>query len=151
MIIDTVKGDILTLFKQGKGHIIHGCNCFHTMGAGVAGQLAKEFPGILTVDKSTGYGDMDKLGKFSVWINRIGMNYMMVLNLYTQYKPGPNASYDAIEEGFKRINDNFPNMQLPFMIPMIGCGIGGLTWGNVSEIINRVTPDLDLIYVEYDG
>ncbi len=32
MIIDTVKGDLIALFKQGNGHLIHGCNCFHTYG-----------------------------------------------------------------------------------------------------------------------
>ena len=44
MIIGTVKGDLISIFKSGAGHLIHGCNCFHTMGAGIARQIVREFP-----------------------------------------------------------------------------------------------------------
>lgn len=42
MIVKYIKGDIVALFTEGK-NIAHGCNCFHTMKAGVAGQLTKAF------------------------------------------------------------------------------------------------------------
>ena len=39
-----VEGDLITLAKEGKFDVItHGCNCFCTMGAGIAPQMAKEF------------------------------------------------------------------------------------------------------------
>lgn len=53
MIIGTVKGDLISIFKSGAGHLIHGCNCFHTMGAGIARQIAQEFPQALETDKMT--------------------------------------------------------------------------------------------------
>lgn len=40
MIVNYIKGDIVALFLEGN-IIAHGCNCFHTMGSGVAGQLAR--------------------------------------------------------------------------------------------------------------
>lgn len=149
MIIDIVQGDIITLFKTGKRNLIHGCNCFHTMGAGVAGYIAKEFPQSLEMDKNTEYGDYDKLGTFSTWTHRVGNCIMLGINLYTQYHPGPDARYPVIRDGFARLNETFAGFRRPFLVPKIGCGIGGLTWEKVSAIINDVTPDMDLICVEY--
>ena len=40
-----VKGDLLQMGKDGTFDIIlHGCNCFNTMGAGIAAQIATKFP-----------------------------------------------------------------------------------------------------------
>lgn len=66
MIIGTVRGDLISIFKSGAGHLIHGCNCFHTMGAGIARQIVREFPQALETDKMTAYGDPDKLGTLSL-------------------------------------------------------------------------------------
>lgn len=64
MIVKYIKGDIVALFLQGN-IIAHGCNCFHTMGSGVAGQLARAYPKILEIDKTTTeYGSRDKLGRY---------------------------------------------------------------------------------------
>jgi len=39
-----IEGDLIKLAKQGKFDVItHGCNCFCTMGAGIAPQMAKAF------------------------------------------------------------------------------------------------------------
>ena len=39
-----IQGDLIRLAKQGTFDVItHGCNCFCTMGAGIAPQMAKEF------------------------------------------------------------------------------------------------------------
>ena len=150
MIIDTVKGDLIALFKQGKGHLIHGCNCFHTMGGGIAAKIAKEFPQALAIDKKTIRGDAGKLGGFNVWHHKVNGYNWMGINLYTQYHPGPNAEYSAIIRGFEQLNSAFEGTVKPFYIPKIGCGIGGLEWECVEEIINIATPDINIVVVEYD-
>lgn len=39
-----IKGDLIELAKQGMFDVIaHGCNCFCTMGAGIAPQMARAF------------------------------------------------------------------------------------------------------------
>lgn len=44
MKFETIKGDLIELAKQGKFDVItHGCNCFCTMGAGIAVPMSKEF------------------------------------------------------------------------------------------------------------
>ena len=50
----TVKGDLLAMGKDGTFDIIlHGCNCFNVMGAGIAAQIAAQFPDAKLADDET--------------------------------------------------------------------------------------------------
>lgn len=69
--------------------------------------------------------------------------------LLIQFYPGPNAEYFSIMKGFERVNEVFKGMSLPFYIPKIGCGIGGLKWEHVEDVINLATTDIDVVVVEY--
>ena len=58
-----IKADILSNIDPNRLTIIlHGCNCFHTMGAGIAKYLANKFPEVLKADQTTIKGDTGKLG-----------------------------------------------------------------------------------------
>lgn len=40
-----IQGDLIALDMAGKFDVIvHGCNCFHAMGAGIAKTIATAFP-----------------------------------------------------------------------------------------------------------
>lgn len=149
MIINVVKGDLIALFKEGKGHLIHGCNCFHSMNAGIARTIAINFPESIKVDNETLYGDSDKLGSYSLWFNKVKGKLFYGINLYTQYNLGADAKYSIIRSGFANLNEQFKNESIPFMIPKIGCGIGGLSWEHVYNIIDEETPDIKIIVIEY--
>ena len=44
MIFQYVETNILNAFEHGDfDAIVQGCNCFHTMGAGLAGQIFTRF------------------------------------------------------------------------------------------------------------
>jgi O-acetyl-ADP-ribose deacetylase (regulator of RNase III) len=52
-----VKGDLIKLAKEGAFDlIIHGCNCFGTMGAGIARTIKSQFPVAYTADLDTKKG-----------------------------------------------------------------------------------------------
>ena len=133
-MIHMIRGDILTdINPNQKTLIMHGCNCFHTMGAGIAKYLKQKFPVILQIDKATGYGDKGKLGTFSTAV--ISEN-LRVLNCYTQYdyrrvKSRANVDYIAIEECFKEIKRLYdPTWEI--RMPKIGCGLAGGDWNTVG-------------------
>ena len=67
-MIDIAKADILSFldpFHQ-KTLVLHGANCFHTMGSGIAKYLREKYPQIYTTDvMTTVKGDKKKLGTFS--------------------------------------------------------------------------------------
>ena len=57
-----ISGDLLELAKEGKFDvIIHGCNCFCNMGAGIAKVIQKEFPQAYQADCEVP-GKREKLG-----------------------------------------------------------------------------------------
>lgn len=132
-----VKADILSNIDPNRLTIIlHGCNCWHVMGAGIAGYLAKKFPVVLQVDKTTAYRSVEKLGTIS--IATIDPQ-LYVVNCYTQYQPGAHAKLNYIDMCLKYFVA-FGGERLytaDIRLPKIGCGIGGLNWKNVEPVIAK--------------
>lgn len=146
----TIKGDLLALAKAGRYDVIvHGCNCFCKMGAGIAKQIAEQFPGVSEVDQLSAKGSRAKLGKFSC--DYFFKYKLTVVNAYTQYDyhGDNNVDYDAIRKVFELINVEFFGKKIG--IPKIGAGLAGGDWKRIEEIIDEVTPDVSIELVEYSG
>lgn len=161
-INNVVKGNLVTMAQEGAFQaIVHGCNIFHTMGAGIAPQIAKAFPLAEQADFRTDLGSEEKLGTYSVAY--IAKSDVTVINAYTQAgytltRGEHNVDYLAIAEVFallnKRMNEfnaeTFTKLdKRPMGIPMIGAGLAGGHWEAIETIINLVTPNLDITLVEY--
>lgn len=144
--LNEVWGDLI---KDAKNYdaIIHGCNCFNVMGAGIAAQVQKVFPEAYKVDQETTAGDESKLGSFTS--ARISKYNLTVINAYTQYYPGANANYTAIEMALVKINENFKGKKVA--IPMIGAGIAGGDWSIIKAIIIKTLTDVNLTIVYWEG
>jgi O-acetyl-ADP-ribose deacetylase (regulator of RNase III) len=149
-----IKGDLIKLAKEGKFDvIIHGCNCFNTMGAGIAKTIAKEFPNAYVVDQKTAKGSIEKLGNIS--IAYIFDSNPYVINAYTQYKySGPcPVEYLAIDSCMKEVAkflQETGNEKARIGIPRIGAGLAGGDWDIISKIIDKRLGDYNLTLVEFD-
>lgn len=124
--------------------ILHGCNCFLTMGAGVALALRNKWPQVYAADLKTKSGDRAKLGTYSK--AEVGKD-QLVLNCYTQYMYGRDkrhADYNAIRAVFRRIRIDFPGIDLS--MPPIGCGLAGGDWDIVKQIVEEELNDR-IVYV----
>lgn len=132
MSLKIVTGNLITMANNDGlfDVIVHGCNCFHTMGAGIALQVAKTFPNAFNADKETGYGDWMKLGSYSVGEQLGNSGSVIVINAYTQFKPGKNFNIDAFRTVLWKITRFDAPLRIGF--PLIGGGIGG---GDPREII----------------
>lgn len=69
-----IKGDLIAMALNGNFDVIaHGCNCFCTMGAGIAAQMAKTFnSNFYHLESKYFKGNINKLGSIDsqrVWIN----------------------------------------------------------------------------------
>jgi len=138
--------DIVEDFKKGNIDVmVQGCNCFHTMGAGLAYQIAKSYPEALLEDCKTEYASPLKLGNYS----KVKIGKQVIINAYTQYYPGPNFEYASLIKFLKKLNTKFKGKGLIMGFPKIGCGIGGGNWEMVESLIEKLTPDLK-IYI-YDN
>lgn len=141
-----IKGDLIAMAKEGKFDIIaHGANCFKTMGAGIAYQIAREFPLAYQADKIDVRMTRQRLGDLTYTVD----TNPVVVNLYTQYNAGPNLDYCALELSLRKMTLIF-NKNLKIGLPMIGAGIAGGDWEKIKEIIQRVLSDYDVTVVIYE-
>jgi len=144
----TIKGDLIKLAQEGMFDVIaHGCNCFCTMGGGIAKQLKDKYPIVYAQDSETISGDKDKLGNIN-WVNV--KDEFTVVNAYTQYGfgSGRQVDYDAVRKCFKDIKSAFEGQKIGY--PMIGAGLAGGDWKLISTIIDKELDGEDHTLVVWD-
>lgn len=152
-----IEGDLIKLALEGKFDVIgHGCNCFCTMGAGIAPQMAKAF-GCDQYTKERGIfkGDINKLGtiEYEYFPVMDSDKEFAVVNMYTQYGFDANHSngtshpldYEALTLCLRKMNHIFKGKHIG--LPQIGCGLAGGDWSIVSEIIKRELKDCNVTVV----
>jgi len=142
-----VKGDLIALAEQGNFDVIvHGCNCFNTMGAGIAATIRSKYPQVYQVDCETVKGDRSKLGTYTAAVT----GKFVIINAYTQYTYNPRTNpvdYDAIREVFKKIKKDFAGKRIGY--PLIGAGLAGGDWNKISTIIDEELAGEDHTVVIY--
>ena len=141
--MEYVNGDLLESFNKNEIDIlVHGCNCFHTMGAGIAKQIKEKYYDAYKADLLTIKGDKTKLGSYSI----LSINdNQYIINAYTQYyyfgkRP---INYVALRDVFKLINKNFKNLKIG--IPKIGAGLGKGNWNIIKSIIEEESTNNKII------
>lgn len=135
MAINIFKGSIFDCDEVMV--IIHQANCFHTMGAGIAKEIAIRYPEALEADLKTIYGDRKKLGGYSWATSKDGR---IIVNMYSQYRYGidvRHTDYYHMENALIKIRNQFHDkvIAVPYKI---GCGMAGGNWPNVNEILTRI-------------
>lgn len=150
--MNIISGDLVKLATENQfSAIIHGANCFCTMGSGIAKQIKETFPEAYTADLYTKVGDIDKLGTYSsAIINRFDRMFF-VINAYTQYdfRGRKNVDYDAIRNVFKLIKKDYGNLGKTFGYPAIGAGLAGGDWNIIHPIISEELFDENHTFVKY--
>lgn len=135
----TIEGDLIDLAK--KGHfdvIVHGCNCFNTMGAGIAKNIKASFPSAYEADLMTEKSDKSKLGTITTANVLIAERKLTIVNAYTQYHwkgRGDKVHYEGLKSCFETIADQFHDCRIGY--PMIGAGLAGGDWSRISKIIDN--------------
>jgi O-acetyl-ADP-ribose deacetylase (regulator of RNase III) len=117
------KGNLLDMAEAGDFDVIvQGCNCFCTMGSGIAKEIRERFPDAWQVDYDTEMGDMLKLGTWTSAVDKF-----TIINAYTQYgtsKQGEDVfEYGSFEVILKKLAFVYPNVRFGF--PYIGMGLAG--------------------------
>jgi len=154
-----IKGDLIALALQGHfDAIVHGCNCQVTMGAGIALQIANTFPAARYADEWYSR-QMDRHNKLGTLIETTINQYtdensqttmtqqFDVVNAYTQFQPGRNLDYDALQMCLHKINHKYKGKRVG--LPQIGCGIAGGDWNIVMQMIDKTLVDCDVTIVYF--
>lgn len=129
-------GDVLALAEAGEFDVVvQGCNCWNTMGSGIARQIRENFPDAYAADSRTEAGDYTKLGNYTLAV--VGMaSPFVIVNAYTQFnfnRTGESTDlfeYAAFELILQKLAHELPGTHFGF--PYIGMGLAG---GNQQRII----------------
>jgi len=126
--------------------IAHQCNCFHTMGGGIARIIAQMYPEAVRADNETPHGDESKMGTFSVATVQRGDKKIRIVNMYGQYKTSNtermtryDALHDALFELEATIRASVNVDQYIVGVPYgLGSALGGGSWTIVRAILERI-------------
>lgn len=139
-MLTEIEGNLFELQDEGRiTWILQGCNCFKTMGAGLAAQVRTKRPDAVKADNDYPKRPHERGGTYS-WSAKD-----MVINAYTQYRPGRNFNYQYFAEVLQKINVDFKKETIG--IPQIGAGIAGGNWNVIKKMIEEFLTDVDAVIV----
>lgn len=136
------------LFTTEATYIGHGVNCMGLMGAGVAKTVREKFPQTYEEYQYMCSHNYLIVGDFFPYDE----NGKVIVNLATQYRPGPDATYEAVFGALTKFSKQASTPRRitkngnVIAIPEIGCGIGGLEWPVVKKIIllvEEIYPEIE--------
>lgn len=158
-----VKGDLIQrAYNKEFGFIAHGANCFKSMGAGIAKQIAIDCPAMRAADLEYPLTASQRLGNYSYAEELIDDKHSFIgLNIYSQFLPGNNFDREALIVALRKFCIDFhdsvfeENIYLQVKnkykigLPLIGCGIGGGEWEDVKKIIQTELSEFDVTIVHF--
>lgn len=125
-MLKRTKGNLIDLAEAGNFNIIvHGANCWNTMGSGIAREIRERYPEAYEADCATVAGDYNKLGNYTEMLGK----RFNIINAYTQYGFNRNGTTDDVFEYtsfaviLQKLAHFYPTCNFGF--PKIGCGLAG--------------------------
>jgi O-acetyl-ADP-ribose deacetylase (regulator of RNase III) len=145
------QGDLVQKAKAGEFDVIvHGCNCFCQMGAGIAKTIKQVFPAAYQADLATDAGDRMKLGTYSVAHVAVPGKMLAIVNGYTQYHwrgIGVKADYAAIRQVFRNVKQAYTGCRIGY--PALGAGLAGGNWAIIAAIIDEELTGEEHVFVQW--
>lgn len=124
------KGNLLDMAENGDFDVVvQGCNCFNTMGGGIAREIAQRYPVCAYKDSITTKGNYNKLGNWTSW----NSGKFTIINAYTQYHMSTGKDvfeYIAFKLILQKLFMEYGDLRIGF--PYIGMGLAG---GDKNRII----------------
>lgn len=152
------KGNLLDLAEAGNFDVVvQGCNCFNTMGGGIAREIRERYPHIAEVDAKTQRGDYNKLGNYTHGVvDGQGDHKFIVINAYTQFDMSTGQDvfeYTAFQLILQKMVRLYGNYSIG--LPYIGMGLAGGDRAWIMPMIEQFAKDVSkkggtVTLVEFD-
>ncbi len=140
-MIHIQQGDLL---QSDCTVIAHQCNCFATMGAGIAKQIKQRYPEAYEADRNfpIPIGSRKRLGHFSK--ARVGNR--LIYNLYGQYRygRGKHTELTMLEKAVRSMLEDLKEHEGKIGFPYrIGAGLAGGDWNEIEEMLERCSEEFE--------
>jgi O-acetyl-ADP-ribose deacetylase (regulator of RNase III) len=137
-------GNIFLSFAEA---LVNPVNCGGTMGKGLAAQFKKRYPeNFLIYKKACDEGRMF-IGKMLTTWDFDDACY--IVNFPTKVNWRNNSEYDWIGLGLLDLKEVIDEVGFSSIaIPALGCGLGGLEWSKVREMIVKNLDEFDSLSVK---
>lgn len=142
-MIKYVQGD---LFDASEQVIAHGCNCSGGFGSGVAGIIARKYPGVRNAYMDKFHDSGWKLGEIQPVFSITADKYIVNCATQQAYLPRGvcHADYEAIATAMLSVKEFAQQKGLSIAIPKIGAGLAGGDWNIIENILETVFSDYDI-------
>ena len=146
-MIKVIEQDLL---KFECDAIMHQCNCFCTMGSGVARSIRSLYPEVYDHDCKTRRGDEKKLGKVgAVKIKKPDAIIKYCFNNYSQFNYGygkRQTNYEAFYRCLEKVRDfSQENGMKSLAAPCkMGCTLAGGDWDICFPMFTSVFGEGDI-------
>lgn len=143
-MITTLQGNLL---KDNAEALVNTVNCVGVLGKGVALQFKKAFPQLeKPYQEACKSGDL-AIGKVQVVMTGLFMP-RYVINFPTKGHWKANSRLGDIEAGLASLVEEVRKLGIrSIALPPLGCGNGGLRWGEVEPLIRKAfaaLPDVEV-------
>ncbi len=138
-MIHIQQGDLL---QSDCTVIAHQCNCFATMGAGIAKQIKERYPEAYEADRRfpLPIGSRERLGHFS----KVRVGDCLIYNLYGQYHygRGKQTELSMLEKAVRSMLEDLKSHEGKIGFPYgMGAGLAGGDWGEIEPMLERCSED----------
>jgi O-acetyl-ADP-ribose deacetylase (regulator of RNase III) len=144
-MIEYRSGNILEADVEA---LVNSVNCVGVMGRGISLQFRKTWPeNFKAYVRACRRGEV-RPGKMFVFETSSLTNPRYIINFPTKRHWRGKSRIEDIEAGLRALVDEIRSRGIrSIAIPPLGCGLGGLDWGEVRALIDQALGDLPGVHV----
>lgn len=147
-MIRFIKGD---LFQSGAEALVNTVNCVGVMGKGLALQFKNRYPENYALYRKACSQGRVQPGKLYVVSVYEDFNKKIIINFPTKYHWRNPSEYIYITSGLADLRYVINDLRIrSIAIPPLGCGLGGLRWDVVKNLITDALKDLECEILVYE-
>ena len=139
--IRSVRGDLLQAKTES---MVNPVNTVGVMGAGLAKQFRREFPGNYAAYVNACRAGEVATGRMFVFDNGPGCVPRWIINFPTKRHWKERSRVEDIALGLDDLRSTVQRLRISSIaVPALGCGLGGLDWAEVKPLVVASLSGLD--------